>query len=109
MTTEAPAITRADLDWLAVAHRAIEQAPTNDLLWFEAVNGMRRLIAAFNHAARDEAHAAHAQYLLNRVASLAVTPADAPTTGTPVPVYSERVKDQLMHIAAGGYDARSLL
>jgi hypothetical protein len=107
--TPAPAIERHHLDWLCIAHRAIEQAPTNDILWLEAVNSMRGLIVAFNREARDDQHAAHAQYLLNRLAALAVTPAGAPTTGTPVPVYSERVKDQLMHIATGGYDGRSLL
>lgn len=110
MDKVAPLITRADLDWLCIAHRAIEQAPTNDLLYIEAVNTMRGLIVAFNRSARNDCHAAHAQYLLNKLVAHAVSPSAALTgSGVPVPLVSERVKDALMHIAAGGYDARSLL
>lgn len=103
--TPAPAIERHHLDWLCIVHRAIEQAPTNDLLWVEAVNGMRGLIVAFNREARDEQHAAHAQYLLNRLAALAV---DYGTQA--VAMSAERIKDALMVIAGGGQlEARRLL
>lgn len=106
----APApLTRADLDWLCVTQRAADNDQQSQLLWVQATLAMSDVIGACNRTARDDAHAAHAQHLVGRLAVLAVTAADAPTTGTPVPVYAERVKDQLMHIAAGGYDGRSLL
>lgn len=103
--TPAPAIEREHLDWLCIVHRAIEQAPTNDLLWVEAVNSMRGLIVAFNREARDDQHAAHAQYLLNRIATLAY---DYGTQA--VAMSTERIKDVLMVIAGGGQlEARRLL
>jgi hypothetical protein len=101
----APAIERTHLDWLCIAHRALGQAPTNDLLWVEAVNSMRGLIVAFDREARDDQHAAHAQYLLNRIATLA---GDYGTQA--VAMSTERIKDVLMVIAGGGQlEARRLL
>lgn len=109
--SEAPAkITRAELDWLCITQRAADTNPENADLWLEAVRSMRNLIGEFNAAALDEAHAAHAQYLLNRIVEFALKPATAPTiSGVPVPLVTERMKDQLMHLAARGYDGRSLL
>lgn len=111
MSTEAPAtITRTDLDWVCITHRALENAPTNDTLWAQAVTTLLRLNRAFNAIAIDEAHAAHAQYLLNQIVGFALKPADAPTvSGAPVALVTEHMKDQLMHLASRGYDARALL
>lgn len=110
METQAPApITRAELDWVCITQRAADNAPDSQLLWVQAALAMSDVIMVCNILALDEAHAAHAQVLVGRLANIALTPADAPTTGTPVPVRSERLKDQIMHIAAGGYDARTLL
>lgn len=94
--TSAPAITRTDLDWLCIVHRAIEGKPTNDTLWYEAVFSLRRLIEAFNTVACDESHAANAQYLLNRLAAIAYDY----TTPT-VAAWSERIKDALEAIGRG--------
>jgi hypothetical protein len=106
----APAITRADLDWLCVTQRAAENDTDSVILWDAAVEAMHGLIARFNTAARDEAHAAHAQFLIGRLAAFAITPVDGPTvSGVPVPLVSERMKDRLMHLASGGYDALAIL
>lgn len=109
--SEAPAkITRAELDWVCVAQRAADTNPTSQLLWVQATLAMSDVIMVCNVLALDEAHAAYAQELVNRLAALATTPVDAPTaSGVPVPLVAERVKDVLMHIGDGGYDARSLL
>lgn len=105
MTQNAPTITRTDLDWLCIVHRALQNAPTNDTLWAECVKAMRGLIGRFTFAAHDEAHAAHAQYLLNRIASLAC---DYTTQG--VATSAERIKDVLEAIARGDkLDALRLL
>jgi len=106
----APAIARTDLDWLGIVHRALQSAPTNDMLWVECVRSMRRLITVMNLASRDENHAAHAQYLLNKLVAHAVSPAAGATaSGRSVPEVAEAIKDQLMHLAAGGRDDRALL
>lgn len=111
MSAQAPAkITRAELDWVCVTQRAAENNPTSQLLWVQATLAMSDVIMVCNVLAVDEAHAAYAQDLVNRLAALALTPVDAPTaSGVPVPLVAERVKDALMHLGAGGYDARSLL
>lgn len=111
MNAEAPAeITRAELDWVCITQRAAENNPTSQLLWVQASLAMSDAIQGFNAAALDQAHAAHAQYLLNRIAAFALKPVNAPTiSGAPVPLVTEHMKDQLMHIASRGYDARSLL
>lgn len=103
------AITRFDLDWLCIAQRAADNDTDNADLWLEAVRAMRGLIAAFNSAARDEAHAAHAQLLIGRLAIYAVETYRTLYSGTPLAVASERIKDQLMHIARGGEDPRALV
>lgn len=109
--SEAPAkITRAELDWVCITQRAADTNPTSQLLWVQATLAMSDVIMVCNVLALDEAHAAYAQELVNRLAALATTPVDAPTaSGVPVPLVAERVKDVLMHIGDGGYDARSLL
>lgn len=96
-------VTRFQLDWLCIVHRALEAAPTSDILWAHAVITLRGLITAFDTLACDDNDAAHAQYLLNKLVAYALTPADARTvSGAPVPLVSEHLKDQLMHLAARG-------
>lgn len=109
MSTEAPAkITRTDLDWVCITHRALQNAPTNDALWAQAVMTLFRLGRAFDALAVDTAHASHAQYLLNRIVQFALMPGDAQTlSGAPVALVTEHMKDQLMHLAARGYDVQA--
>lgn len=99
------AITRFDLDWVCITQRAAKNDTDNADLWLESVRAMRNLIAAFNSAAIDEAHAAHAQFLIERLAEYATFNADAASmAGAAVADVTEQYKDQLMHIAAGEYD-----
>lgn len=90
------AITRFDLDWVCITQRAADNDTDNADLWLESVRAMRNLIAAFNSAAIDEAHAAHAQYLVNRLAALAC---DYGTQA--VAMAAERMKDVLEAIGRG--------
>jgi hypothetical protein len=109
MITEAPAtITRADLDWVCITHRALANNPTNHALWAQAVITLLRLTQAFDALAVDASHASHAQYLLNRIVQFALMPGDAPTlSGAPVALVTEHMKDHLMHLAARGYDVQA--
>lgn len=101
------AITRFDLDWVCITQRAAENDQHSTDLWLEAVRAMRNLIGAFNSAARDEAHAAHAQFLINRIAQYATFNV-AGAGGTGVALVTERYKDELMHLARGGFDPAAL-
>jgi hypothetical protein len=96
LAATAPAIDRADLDWVCITHRALEAAPTSDTLWAQSVTAMRGLIAAIDRAAYDEAHAAHGQYLVNQ---LIATGLDYDTRA--VAERGERIKDALEAIGAG--------
>lgn len=90
------AITRTDLDWVCITQRAADNDTDNADLWLESVRAMRNLIAAFNSAAIDEAHAAHAQYLINRLGFIAC---DYGTQA--VAAAGERIKDVLEAIGRG--------
>lgn len=103
------AITRFDLDWVCITQRAADNDPHSQLLWVQAALAISDTIAAFNSAAIDEAHAAHAQLLIGRLAIYAVETYRTLYSGTPLAVASERIKDQLMHIARGGEDPRALV
>lgn len=95
--SEAPAkITRAELDWVCVAHRAAANDPHSQLLWVQAVLAMSDVIMVCNVVAVDEPHAAHAQYLVNRLAAMA----DEYATEA-VALSSEHIKDVLEAIGAG--------
>lgn len=92
----APVITRADLDWLCITHRAAADNTGNGDLWLAAVRAMRHLIGTFDIVALDDRHAAHAQYLVNRLAAMA---GEYATQG--LAVASERLKDVLEAIGRG--------
>lgn len=106
MQTQAPTrITRTELDWACIAQRAAHNAPRSQLLWVQAALAMSDVIMVCNVLAVDEPHAAHAQYLVNRLAELACT------YGTEaVAVHTERIKDVLEAIGRGErLDALTLL
>jgi len=105
METQAPApITRAELDWVCVAQRAADNDPHSQLLWVQATLAMSDVIMVCNVLARDEAHAAHAQALVNQLAALACE------NGTEdVAVMAEALKDAIVHISAGGRNALAML
>lgn len=109
--SQAPApITRAELDWVCVTQRAADNDQHSQLLWVQATLAMSDVISSCNRTARDEAHAAHAQHLVGRLAAFTTFRADASTlTGTACALVTERLKDEIMHIAAGGFDADALV
>jgi hypothetical protein len=89
-------ITRNQLDWLCIAQRAADSNPDSQLLWVQAALAVSDVILVCNVLAVDEAHAAHAQYLVNRLAFLAV---DYGTQA--VAMSAERIKDVLETISRG--------
>jgi hypothetical protein len=106
METQAPAaITRAELDWVCITQRAADNAPDSQLLWVQAALAMSDVIMVCNVLAIDEPHAAHAQYLVNELASLAIE------HSTPwVAVVAEGIKDLIEAIARGErFEALNLL
>jgi hypothetical protein len=106
MDTQDPAaITRAELDWVCVTQRAADNDPHSQLLWVQAALAISDVIMVCNVLAIDEAHAAHAQHLVNRLAILAC---DRGTQA--VALASERIKDVLEAIGRGErLDMRALL
>lgn len=106
----APRITREQLDWVAITQRAYESDPNSVILWAQAALALSDVIGGINRTALNEAHAAHAQDLVGRLAAVAATDTGEKSWyGQAIPIVSEGLKDQLMHIARGGYDARALL
>jgi hypothetical protein len=109
MNSQAPAqITRADLDWLCITHRAAANDPTSQLLWVQATLAMGDATRSLDAAALDQSHAKHGRFLIGRLAAFAITTVDAVTIGTPIPLYSERIKDAIMHIGSGRFDASTI-
>lgn len=95
--SQAPApITRAELDWVCVTQRAADNDQHSQLLWVQATLAMSDVIMVCNVLAVDEAHAAHAQYLVNRLGALAC---DYGTEA--VALASERIKDVIEAIGRG--------
>lgn len=95
--SEAPAkITRAELDWVCITQRAAENDQHSQLLWVQATLAISDVIMVCNVLAVDEPHAAHAQYLVNRLATLACD-----RTTQAVALASERIKDVLEAIGRG--------
>lgn len=106
----APRITREQLDWVAVTQRAAEADPHSVILWAQAALALSDVIGGINRTALNERHAAHAQDLIGRLAAVAATDTgEKDWYEQAIPVISEGLKNQLMHLARGGYDARSLL
>lgn len=96
MNSQTVAITRFDLDWVCITQRAADNDPHSQLLWVQAALAISDTIAAFNSAAIDEVHAAHAHYLINRLGFIAC---DYGTQA--VATAAERIKDVLEAIGRG--------